>query len=617
MSTEFDLTQPPFDLLTQEERETLMASLDIGYFVEDEILVQTGKSSDFVYVLLKGAAAEIDEDALAEDNNINSGIIRTYAQEDLFGAISIINSNSRYTFKVLEETIAWLIPKDIFQQLMKKNKKFSAYFKESLTKKARLIETRRNQSSISSVTNTKASNFMMAKVKSSVIKEPVVLKAGTSILEATKTMREQDADSLLVRRKKEYGMVTRTDLLEAVVLNNFSLDTDVEELANYKLFSVQANDFLFNALVVMTKYRIQRVVVFNGKKLIGLVDLADVISFLSSQSHVIGLQIERTTNLEELAEIARSTTNMIGGLMSQGVNIRFAMDLLSALNSRIIGKAFEFIIPEEYQDKMCMLVMGSEGRGEQVLKTDQDNALIIADDLDWPELPEYAQKITDTLEDFGYPLCKGNIMVSNPEWVKNLSEWKTTLSQWGKSTKGEGLMNLAIFVDSLVVAGNKELFKEVRSHLFDKLDNTDVFYSFFAMPIRSFSTPLNFFGGLKQKGGIDIKKGGIFPLVHGVRTLALHHKLKATNTFFRLELLADKKVLKKKFAKNLAEALAVLSQLRLEQQLKAAKGEVPSDQANLINPIELNKLDRELLREALHLVKEFKSIMTHRYHLER
>lgn len=611
MSNEFDLTQPPFDLLTQEEQETLVNSLDLGYFTENETLIKTGKASDFVYVVLKGAAAEIDEKYLQDQDG---GVIREYAQEDLFGAISIINETSRYTFKTLEETIAWLIPKAIFEQFLKANKEFAAYFDNSLSQKARLIETYRNK-----IQGTnEVSTFMMAKVSESVLKTPVVLEAGTSILTATSYMREKDADSLLVKKADEYGMVTRTDLLEAVVLNNLDLETDIAELAKYKLLSVQANDFLFNALVVMTKYKIQRVVVFDGEQLVGLVELTDVISFFSSQSHVIGLQIERSSNLEELAPIAKSTTGLIGGLMSQGVNIRFAMDLLSALNSRIIGKAFEFIIPEEYQDKICMLVMGSEGRGEQILKTDQDNALILADDLHWPELPKYAQKITDTLEDFGYPLCKGNIMVSNPEWVKSLTGWKETLSKWGKSTKGDGLMNLSIFVDSLVVAGNKELYKEVRTHLFENLDNTDMFYSFFAMPIKSFSTPLNFFGGLKASGGgIDIKKGGIFPIVHGVRTLALHHKLKATNTFFRLELLAEQKVLKKKFAKNLAEAMAVLSQLRLEQQLKAATGKADKDEANLINPVELNKLDRDLLREALHLVKEFRSIMIHRYHLDR
>ncbi|WP_342664344.1 DUF294 nucleotidyltransferase-like domain-containing protein [Marinospirillum minutulum] len=461
------------------------------------------------------------------------------------------------------------------------------------------------------------SAFMLAKAGGSVLREPVVLDSGTSIYDATRTMREQHSDCLLVRKGDRYGMVTRTDLLESVVLNNLDLNTDIAELASYNLLTVQKDDFLFNALVLMTRHKIQRVVVFDGNKLAGLVELTDVLSFFSSQSHVIGLQIERAANLEELARAAKGTTALVSGLVSQGVKIRFAMDLLAALNGRIIAKAFEQLVPEDIRKKCCLLVMGSEGRGEQVLKTDQDNALILADDLNWPECSKVMEKFTNTLLEFGYPLCPGNIMVSNPEWVMTESEWKKKLGLWTSSVEGTGLMNLAIFVDSHAVAGETQLFSRLRDGLFAKLEGNDVFYSYFAMPLRHFSTPLTFFGGLKSSDGMDIKKGGIFPIVHGVRTMALQFKIKETNTFKRLEVLAEKRIIKKDFADDLAEALAVMSTLRLHQQLKAEQGQAAVDEANLVSAVNLNKLDRDLLREALHLVKEFKSRMSHRYHLER
>lgn len=610
MSNEFDVSHPPFDLLSQEEQQQLITSLDLGYFSNQEIIIQAGQASNYVFVLLKGAVAEIDSNL---EDQPDGGVLREYANEDLFGAISIINGSSRYTFKTLEETISWLIPKAIFEGFLASNSAFAAYFQNSLTKKMRFIESRRSQQ----LGSGDMSAFMMAKVGESVLREAVVLPPGVSIAEATKTMREQDADCLLVNKDNAYGMVTRTDLLEGVVLKGFSLETDITQLATYKLLSVQKDDFLFNALILMTRHKVQRVVAFKGTELVGLVELTDVLSFFSSQSHVIGLQIERAKNLDELARAAKGTTSLISGLMAQGVKIRFAMDLLAALNSRIMAKAFEFIIPEQYQSKVCLLVMGSEGRGEQVLKTDQDNALILADDLDWPDRQKYLDKFTLTLLDFGYPLCKGKIMVSNPEWVKTESEWKEVLTKWTRKVDGTGMMNLAIYLDGQGIAGNRQLFKNVREALFAEVGKDDVFFSYFAMPIRNFNTPLTFFGGLKNAGGIDIKKGGIFPIVHGVRTMALQNKLKVTNTFLRLEKLVELKVLKRKFADNLAEALTVMSQLRLEQQLRAAEGEVMADEADLISAVDLNKLDRDLLREALHLVKEFKSMLTRRYNLER
>ncbi|GLR64648.1 DUF294 nucleotidyltransferase-like domain-containing protein [Marinospirillum insulare] len=610
MSNQFDVTHPPFDLLTKDEQDQLLTRLDIGYFSNDELIIEAGQSSNHVFVVMKGAVAEIDP--RLEDNS-DGGVIREYAQEDLFGAISIINGTSRYTFRTLEETIAWLIPKAVFEVLMESNPAFAAYFQNSLSEKARIIESRRSQQQGGS----DMSAFMLAKVGKSVLREPVVLESGTSILEATRTMREQLSDCLLVRKGSQYGMVTRTDLLEGVVLNDHELNTDIAELASYNLLTVQKEDFLFNALVLMTRHKIQRVVVFDGVELAGLVELTDVLSFFSSQSHVIGLQIERAANIEELARAAKGTTALVSGLVSQGVKIRFAMDLLAALNSRIIAKAFEYIVPAEYHDKVCLLVMGSEGRGEQVLKTDQDNALILADDLDWPDCQKVMDKFTLTLLDFGYPLCKGNIMVSNPEWVKTETGWKEQLGKWSRKVDGTGLMNLAIYVDGAPVAGNQALFQRVRDNLYTQLGSDKVFYSYFAMPIRNFSTPLNFFGGLKRSNAIDIKKGGIFPIVHGVRTMALQNKIIETNTYKRLEKLAELKIIKNDFADNLAEALSVMSNLRLNQQLNAAEGQADDEDANLISAVDLNKLDRDLLREALHLVKEFKAVMTHRYHLER
>lgn len=612
MSNEFDLSHPPFDLLVEREQQQLVSSLDIGYFGAGETIIDAGQVSDSVFVVLKGAVAEIDADVT--DKDPEAGVIREYAHEDIFGAISIINGSSRYTFRTHEETIAWQIPKAVFLKLMEANEAFAAYFQNTLAEKARLLEVRRSKQQ----GGGDMSSFMLAKVASSVLRDAVTLESGTSILEATRTMREQQADCLLVKKGDQYGMVTRTDLLEAVVLQDMGLDSDICDLASYNLLTVQSDDFLFNALVLMTRHKIQRVVVFDQKHhMVGLVELTDVLSFFSSQSHVIGLQIERASNLEELAQAAKGTTELINGLVSQGVKIRFAMDLLAALNGRIIAKAYEQLVPEAIRSKTCLIVMGSEGRGEQVLKTDQDNALIIADDLDWAECSKVMEKFTSTLLDFGYPLCPGNIMVSNPEWVMRESEWKKTLTQWTASVEGTGLMNLAIFVDGHAVAGNSRLFKGLRDHLFHTLEGNDVFYSYFAMPLRRFSTPLTFFGGLKNSDGMDIKKGGIFPIVHGIRTMALQYKIKETNTFMRLKALVDKGLMKQDFADDLAEALSVMSTLRLQQQLKVETGQAALGEGNLVSAVGLNKLDRDLLREALHLVKEFKSRMSHRYHLER
>lgn len=614
MADEFDTQHPPFNLLTPEQQTKLKSSLDIAYFDKDELILAAGQPSEYVYIILKGAVAETDP-TVTETDEEHQGLIGHYAQDDLFGAISIINGASRYHFNALEETISYLIPKAHFQALLEANQDFASFFHNSLAEKTKLLNARRQQDM-----GMDASHFMLAQVDQSCMREALVLDNGTSIREATAAMRERRVDCLLVQRGSQYGMVTRTDLLNAVVLNQAPVETNIAEIAHYQLLTVPAGDFLFNALILMTRHQIQRVVVFDGPHLKGIVELTDVLSYFSSQSHVIGLQIERAETLEELGAAARGMDQLVSSLVSQGVKIRFAMDLLAALNGRIIGKVFSHILPAHLHNKVCLLVMGSEGRGEQVLKTDQDNALILADDLEWPleERQKVLEQFTQTLVDFGYPLCDGKIMVSNPEWVMTESQWTKRLGEWTASVNGRGLMNLAIFVDSHPVAGDKGMLTRVRDWLFQHLSGKDVFYSYFGRPMLNFGTPLTIFGGIKDSShGIDIKKGGIFPIVHGARLMALEQRIKATNTFTRLEALAEKGALEKEFAANLAEALALFSFLRLKQQLKVLSGQSEAESSNHVLVQELNKLDRDLLREALHLVKEFKSRMSYRYHLER
>ncbi len=273
-------------------------------------------------------------------------------------------------------------------------------------------------------------------------------------------------------------------------------------------------------------------------------------------------------------------------------------------------------MPEQYHRQSCLMVMGSEGRGEQILKTDQDNGLILADDCQWPTVADDMATLTQTLITLGYPPCPGNIMVSNPEWVGTVSQWQQRIAKWVSARDGDSLMKLAILLDSHGVAGNPTLLDQVRHALFEYCSHDELLLSYFARAALRFSTPLTLFGSLKKpQHGIDIKKGGIFPIVHGVRTMALERRITATSTLDRLDDLATDGRLDRRFADDVGEALALFTELRLRQQLQ----ELDSAHAKRTNRVvvqELSSLERDLLREALHIVKDFKQRLSHRYHLE-
>lgn len=206
-------------------------------------------------------------------------------------------------------------------------------------------------------------------------------------------------------------------------------------------------------------------------------------------------------------------------------------------------------------------------------------------------------------------------MVSNPQWVASVTEWKKSIARWADVRDGDSLMKLAIMLDAHSVAGNPRLLEGVREALFERCARDEILLSYLARTALRFSTPLTLFGSLKKpQHGIDIKKGGIFPIVHGVRTMALERRIGVTSTLGRLKALADDGRLERRMADDLGEALSLLTELRLKQQLSSQK--VNDTHSNRVIVQELSSLERDLLRESLHIVKDFKQHLSHRYHLE-
>ncbi|MBV1789333.1 cyclic nucleotide-binding domain-containing protein [Marinobacterium sp. D7] len=603
MPDSFKMDNIPFSLLDQSEQALVSANLDLAYFQQGEKIIAAGEVPEGVHVILKG---RVRESEAGEDQR---QVYVHYENEDYFGGWSALRGRAIHDFIAEEETICHILPTRILLELMQSNALFADYFQQDFAVKTEIAAQHGKGQDMA--------EFMLSKITSATIREPLIVEEGTSIRDATRLMRESKADCLLARKGGRFGMVTGTDLLDAVVLKEMALDSDVSDLASYRLVTADPDDYLFNALVMMTRQQIERVVVMSGQTLLGVVELTDVLSYFSSHSHVIGIRIERASSIDDLREAAQGLNDLIKALISTGVKIRFTMDLLAAMNGRIIAKLFDLVIPADMQPHVCLIVMGSEGRGEQIMKTDQDNALIYRDGLSWASMQEVMNRFSEKLISFGFPPCPGNIMVSNPEWVNSVGDWTQKLSDWAETCEGEAQMKLAIAVDAKPVAGNQALFKVARNWFLRHLRNNDVFFSHFARAAIEFDTPLTFFGNLKDKSELDIKKGGIFPIVHGVRTLALEHRILATNTYKRIEALIESGQLQEREGREISEALSLFVQLRLRQQMRrveeSADGFDPTP--NLIELQRLNRMERDLLRDALQVVKSFKKHLTLRYHL--
>jgi len=598
----------PFSLLDEEEHQLLQDNLDIGYYQAGEAIIKTGDVPEGLCIILKGCVSELD---VRSHNDRHGHTFVHYTANEYFGAWSALRGRAIHDFVADEETICYILPTKILLDLIYRSPAFGEFFNKNLSLQNELLEHKNDTLNMT--------EFMLARIDNSCMRATSVLPDGTDLEGATRYMSEEQVDCALVKRGKRYGMVTRTDILNAIVLDQQPLTADVQSIANFRLITVESGDYLFNALILMTLHHIDRVVVMQGSELRGIIDLADTLSYFSSHSHVVGFCIERASSIDELKAAAGDMGDLIRSLYLQGVKVRFAMDLLAALNKRLMSKLFNLIVPESVLPHVCLVVMGSEGRGEQIVKTDQDNGLITRDGLDWPEQQESLEYFTQMLVELGFPLCPGNVMVSNPFWVLPISEWAQRSRDWVAKGDTDSLLNLAIAVDAYPVAGNKAIYKTSRNWLLRELRHKQRFLSAFAEVALVFNTPLTFLGGIRDRAaGVDVKKGGIFPIVQGVRVLALQYQVAENNTYRRIEALIKLGVIPPRLGTELMESFSILQWFRLTHHVhQQEQGQVGAS-AVLDNAVDLDSLDRlekDLLRQSFQVVKDFKKHLSLRYRL--
>jgi CBS domain-containing protein len=605
---------PPFDLLSSEELQTVERSLSIAYFDAGEDIISAGAAPEGIYIIIKGQVEEYDETI---EGDRDAQRVAQYSEGDLFGSLAVLKGRAKDKYQAFEECICHLVPAKIFLDLVHDNPEFRHFFHKGLA----TMEKQKTRMSVPPGSD----DFSLVRIRDSVLRKPVIVPPATSIAEAVGRMRQDHIDSVLVdcdTCDAKYGLVTGTDLLDALAIDGKTPACPVGDVATRDLITCNANDFLFNALILMTRKHIKRVVIVDEGQVVGVSELTDILSYLTGQTHLMGVQIEKAKTVEELKQASKALNALIRTLNAKGVKIRFMMELLAALNGRLVAKLYEITMPQYVLDNTALTVLGSEGRWEQIVKTDQDNALIIADNFDWDddERTKLLNQFTEDLISIGFPRCPGNIMVSNPVWSKTTSDWKKTMESWTNDMSEESQMRMAISLDGHFVAGNKALFEEMSLWAHENLRGNDIFLAHFAQPVMTFGVPLTLFGNVKKDSeGLDIKKGGIFPLVHGVRALALKYRCRQTNTYRRIEELIDKGAIHERLGRNLESALSLFMQLRLDTQLQQLQDAGTDDGSkvthNRIQVKHLNRLDRDLLREALHVIKEFKEWLALELHI--
>ncbi len=589
----------PFCELSEDALEEIIQYIEIGFYPKENEVIVLGGSPEVLYLIIKGEVKAYDSE---------SSLMRVYHAKESFDADALIEGESLARYEVTEDLICYELSRKGFMKAFEKYDAFKQFYLMDMVERITYLKKKETASDLS--------GFMVAKVSDSYLHEPCIISSDMLVSRALKKSVEMKSSSIVVKRDEVYGIVTDSDIKTALANETLDLSSRIEEMAHFPIIAVESDDFLFNVYLLLIQKNIKRVAVKKEDEIIGMLEQIDILSYFANHSRLATVKIEKAKTIASLREASQDYISIIKKLHAQGVKARYIAKLISEINRKVFFRLFAMLVPEALQKDCALIVMGSEGRGEQILRTDQDNGLIVCDGVDTQQYLPYMEEFTKTLISFGYPACEGNIMVSNPYWCKSMATYEKEILHWIDYPDQESYMYFSIFFDARVVAGDATLLDRLKKALLEHVDtNNDVYMARFAHLTTLFGTPVGFFSTfLHRDRKIDVKKAGIFPIVQGIRSLSLVYKIEALSTVRRIKLLRSCELLDADMAQELIEAFEILLYVRLEQQLAQQRNDLPV--TNEIDTVLLSKIQRDLLKDSLQIVEKFKKMIIRHFSLE-
>ncbi|HMD15988.1 MAG TPA: DUF294 nucleotidyltransferase-like domain-containing protein [Terriglobales bacterium] len=535
---------------------------------------------------------------------------------EIFGLLSLMGRDvARFDVTAVEDALCYSIPGTVIQELASRYPEFSEYLvRASITRYLdRSLKELRDQTNL--MGNTERLLYSLA--VQDVVSAPAVVCTGeTSIREAARLAAASRATCLAVVGPdgRAVGIVTDRDFTHRVVANGLSLDLPVSSIMSAPVVSVESTARLFQALLAMISKDIQHVLVTEEGLPKAVLSSHDLMLLQGKSPLTVSRHLEQQKSVEGLADAQKKIMELLPLLLREGARVSHITRVVSEINDRLMAKILEFAEAELGPPPLpyCWVVLGSEGRREQTLKTDQDNALIYADpdDLNAGIAQEYFTRfslyVRNALASCGYPPCTGDYMASNPRWRQPLSSWKNYFRIWVTEADLHSVEDALIFFDMRPVGGDFSLFEALAAFVRETLRDASFFKSVFAYITIDRKPPLGFFRTFvveqsgEHKQELDIKTFGTCPIVNAARLLALDGGIAATNTADRLSEAHTLTYFDDVLRRDLLESFELLTLLRLEHQLQLSRTAQPL--SNYVNPASLTQLQRSLLKEAFRTI---------------
>jgi CBS domain-containing protein len=599
---------PPFSFLPENELTAIAGDVSTVFFPKETLVFSQGESHvDGLYVVQRGAAERYYEE---DRQKILHGVL---GEGDMFGGISMLVNDmlAVRSLRTTEDTFFFKVPHPAFLDLARRYEAFSEFFTDTFGKRM-LDRTYAAVIAKSSPQRPVSLPLLNQPVMGICSRELVACDAGLAVQKAAEIMSRKRCSSIFVRAPggEIVGVVTDNDLRSKVIAKGAGIQTPVERIMSSPLITISENALVFEALMAMMQHSIKHLAVTDStQRVVGVMTHQDVMSAQGQSPLFMIRAISAAAGVEEISRQHRRLPEIVQALIRAGTPARHINRLITAISDAVLQRVIALAVKDKGPPpvRFDFLILGSEGRREQTLKTDQDNAIVFEDVAEADRAPAEAyflslgERVCTDLDRCGYRFCNANVMARNPKLCQPLAVWKRRFSDWIHSAEAEDLLYSSIFFDFRCGWGDGELTHQLHDALFESLVGWSGFFRHLTQNALLNKPPIGFFRSFvveskgEHRNKFDIKHA-MMPIVDYARIYALKNALEETNTLERLKRLGQKGLFSAKDYNEIEQGYSFLMQLRLARQVGALLEE-DREPDNYINPKELSGIEQRLLKE--------------------
>ena len=613
---------PPFSMLSRNQLLAICQSVDVHYLEKDTDLFLAENPVENQFYVVKDGAIGLFRD---ETNTL----VDKCDEGDIFGLRALMRKgNYKLSAKAIEESIVYSISAELLEDYITTNPEASVFLMSSFAANIRYTESNPMQRE-----NQKHNiQDFFEEQSASYSKNPVSCSTKTIIKEAAHIMTNKRVGSIIIsENNKPLGIITDKDLRTKIATGLVSIDDSVTKIMSSPVITYPENITVAEAQIAMIKHRITHLCITedgtSNSELKGLLSEHDIVVIRENNASVLVKEVKRATSPEQLQQIRQRAHEVLKRYIKQQIPITFATKIISAINESITQRIIDLAIagmPVPPPTSFSWLAIGSQGREEQLLLTDQDNALVFNNvaESDYEKTQSYflelSKKITLHLNIVGFEFCPADMMASNSKCCLSVSKWEAQFKEWITKPDQENLMLCTIFFDFEYVYGDKDLVNSMAKGIFEFIDSYDIFLNFLGLNALKNPPPLSFFRQFlvehngEHKDQFDIKARAMMPLVDAARLLVLSKNIKAhNNTILRFEKLAELEPQNKDIYLACRDSFKKLLRFRTEQ------GIFNNDSGRFIDLQTLSKANKLELKNCFKAVKEVQDLIQTRFKLSQ